>query len=82
MCRPQYCDLHQTAKYAPLVKAVSDLDIDRAIIDVELNSVMASWPDQLIFMAFDLLHLGEHDLRRMAGEEYRHILHPKRTIRL
>ena len=77
-----------TAKYRPLVEATKRLDVESAIIDGEvivtnaaglsdfgaLRSAIMKRPQDLYFVAFDLLHLNGHDLRRMGCEERRHIL--------
>ncbi len=39
-----------------------------------VGQAIASRPDQLLFVAFDLLHYDGFDLRPMAVEERRHIL--------
>lgn len=77
-----------SAKYHPLVAEAKGLGLERAIIDGEivvadmqgkprfgdLRAAITSRPEALVFMAFDLLHVEDHDLRRMAVEERRHIL--------
>lgn len=77
-----------SAKYRPLVEQARKLDADSAIVDGEivvlddaglsdfgaLRSAIMKRPGDLYFVAFDLLHLNGHDLRRMALEERRHIL--------
>lgn len=77
-----------TAKYHPLVRAAEELGLDRAIMDGEivaadlqgkprfgeLRATISNRPEELIFVAFDLLHLDDDDLRRMGVEERRHIL--------
>ncbi len=77
-----------TTKYAPIAAEAGALDVERAIIDGEMvladetglthigkfRSAIGKQPEKLIFMAFDLLHLDDHDLRPMAVEERRHLL--------
>ncbi|MFI0849243.1 ATP-dependent DNA ligase [Mesorhizobium sp. IMUNJ 23232] len=74
-----------SAKYAPLVTAAADIDAVDAIIDGEiivfdllgppnfkaLKSAIDREPGKLVFIAFDLLYLSGHDLRRMPVEERR-----------
>lgn len=77
-----------TAKYGPIVQAAETLPCASAIIDGELvvqdengvsdfaalRSAITSAPHQLVFFAFDLLHLNGHDLRDMILEDRRELL--------
>jgi bifunctional non-homologous end joining protein LigD len=77
-----------TAKYRTLASAAEGFSLDEAIIDGEviindtegkpdfglLRNAIRSREQELVFMAFDLLHLRGHDRRRMPLEERRHIL--------
>jgi bifunctional non-homologous end joining protein LigD len=74
-----------TEKYRLLVEAARLLPCDSAIVEGEvivqdpngrsdfhaLRSAIAGRPRNLVFMAFDLLHLDGRDLRRLALEERR-----------
>jgi bifunctional non-homologous end joining protein LigD len=81
--------LDWTAKYRDLVEAAKQLPVTSAIIDGEivvlneaglsdfgaLRKAINRRQHDLYFVAFDLLHLDGHDLRDMALEERREILH-------
>jgi ATP-dependent DNA ligase len=74
-----------TAKFAPIAKAARGIPARQAIIDGEicvqdekgvtdfsaLPSAMKSRPHDLVFFAFDLLHLDGQDLRPAPLEERR-----------
>lgn len=77
-----------TAKYRTLAAAAEGLGLDEVILDGEaivndaegkpdfgsLRAAIRSREHDLVFMAFNLLHLNDHDLRRMPLDERRHIL--------
>lgn len=78
--------LDWTSKYAPIVDALRKLDCKAAIIDGEVivqgakgipdfhglrRELAKKKPRRLVFMAFDLLHLDGHDLRRELLEDRR-----------
>lgn len=77
-----------TEKFHPLVDDASKIGVESAIIDGEiivpnevglsdfhaLRSAINKRPHDLYFVAFDLLHLNGHDLRRMKLQERRDIL--------
>lgn len=77
-----------TSRYGPLIEEAKAIEVNDAIIDGEivvvdeaglssfgdLKSAIARRPQDLYFVAFDLLHLHGHDLRRMSLGERRHIL--------
>jgi DNA ligase D-like protein (predicted ligase) len=81
--------LDWTGKYRDLVAAAKQLRVTNAIIDGEivvlneaglsdfgaLQKAINRRQHDLYFVAFDLLHLDGHDLRDMAVEERREILH-------
>jgi ATP-dependent DNA ligase len=81
--------LDWTAKYRDLVTAAKQLPATEAIIDGEivvlneaglsdfgaLRKAINRRQQDLYFVAFDLLHLDGHDLRDMALEDRREILH-------
>ncbi|MEI9410280.1 ATP-dependent DNA ligase [Mesorhizobium salmacidum] len=80
--------LDWTAKYRDLAKAAAGLDVESAIIDGEiivlndaglsdfgaLRKAITSRQHDLYFVAFDLLHVNDHDLRDMPLEDRREIL--------
>lgn len=80
--------LDWTSKYKPIAEASKALQVENAIIDGEvivtndaglsdfraLRSAITSRPQDLYFVAFDLLHLNGHDLRDMALEDRREVL--------
>ena len=77
-----------TDKLKPIADAAAKLDASAAIIDGELvhphesgrsdfaalQSSVRSATGDLIFMAFDLLHLAQDDLRNLPIEQRRHML--------
>lgn len=77
-----------TSRYGPLIEEAKAIEVNDATIDGEivvvdeaglssfgdLKSAIARRPQDLYFVAFDLLHLHGHDLRRMSLGERRHIL--------
>jgi DNA ligase D-like protein (predicted ligase) len=81
--------LDWTAKYRDLVTVAKQLPVTNAIVDGEivvlneaglsdfgaLRKAINSRQHDLYFVAFDLLHLDGHDLRNMALEDRREILH-------
>ncbi|TRC72046.1 ATP-dependent DNA ligase [Mesorhizobium sp. WSM4307] len=80
--------LDWTAKYRDLSKAAASLNVENAIIDGEivvlnddgisdfgeLRKAITRRQHDLYFVAFDLLHLNDHDLRDMELEDRREIL--------
>jgi bifunctional non-homologous end joining protein LigD len=74
-----------TARYRPLVDAAAALGAAEALIDGEvivqdqqgrsdfasLQGAIARTPERLVFMAFDLVRIGERDLRGLPVEERR-----------
>ncbi|MER8964439.1 ATP-dependent DNA ligase [Mesorhizobium sp. M0808] len=80
--------LDWTSKYRDLAAAAKEMDVQNAIIDgeiivlnenglsdfAELRKAITRRQHDLYFVAFDLLHLNGHDLRKMALEERREIL--------
>ncbi|TPI64261.1 ATP-dependent DNA ligase [Mesorhizobium sp. B3-1-3] len=78
-----------TAKYRPLAAEAAVVEAESFIIEGEvivtneeglanfsaLRSAITSRPQDLYFVAFDLLHLNGHDLRDMPLEDRREILH-------
>jgi bifunctional non-homologous end joining protein LigD len=81
--------LDWTAKYRNLVEAAKQLPVTSAIVDGEivvlneaglsdfgaLRKAINRRQHDLYFVAFDLLHVDGHDLRDMALEDRREILH-------
>ncbi|CDX19476.1 conserved hypothetical protein [Mesorhizobium sp. ORS 3359] len=77
-----------TAKYWPLAEEAKGLKAESFIIDAEaivtneaglsdfhaLRSAITRRPQDLYLVAFDLLHLNSHDLRRMALRDRREVL--------
>ncbi|CDX57446.1 ATP dependent DNA ligase [Mesorhizobium plurifarium] len=77
-----------TAKYRPLAEEAASLDAESLIIEAEtivtneaglsdfhaLRSAITRRPQDLYFVAFDLLHLNGHDLRDMPLKDRRDIL--------
>ena len=78
-----------SSKYAGLVEAARELDVENAIIDgeavvpneaglpdfVALQKAITQRQHDLYLVAFDLLHLNGQDLRDLGVEERRDILH-------
>lgn len=74
-----------TERYHPLVAAAASLPCRSSILDGEvivqdeqgrsdfaaIRSTIAERPEELVFMAFDLLHLNGRDLRKLPLEERR-----------
>ncbi|RJT32869.1 ATP-dependent DNA ligase [Mesorhizobium waimense] len=77
-----------TSKYSPIAEASKALHVERAVLDGEvivtndaglsdfraLRSAITSRPQDLYFVAFDLLHLDGEDLRDLGVEVRRELL--------